>query len=141
MSEAIEARRDGARLQPNSGRGTFAKGDAIMANWLIDYKEYPTGMPFDEIMWGKVCTDAANVSVELEPAIKLVLGGGMRKTRIGICDWATYEFFNKDSEHETLYVRRSVKIDKYDGVKKYVFESGIAVAVLLWEDLVEQVPI
>jgi hypothetical protein len=40
MSEESEAKRDGATLQPNSGRGKHKKGDAILGPYLIDYKEY-----------------------------------------------------------------------------------------------------
>ena len=73
MSEALEAKRDGAKLQPNSGRGKFAKGDATLDDFLIDYKEYPKGISVNTAIWGKVCTDA--LKVDKEPALKLVLGG------------------------------------------------------------------
>lgn len=36
--EQLQAKRDGAILVPNSGRGQLRKGDARMGDFLIDYK-------------------------------------------------------------------------------------------------------
>ena len=40
MSERGEAKRDGAKLQKNSGRGQYQKGDATWRSFVVDYKEY-----------------------------------------------------------------------------------------------------
>ncbi len=39
MREAREIRADGATPIPNSGRGML-KGDAVLGNYLLDYKDY-----------------------------------------------------------------------------------------------------
>jgi len=140
MSEEAEARRDGARLQPNSGRGPIAKGDATLDGWLIDYKEYGNAFTINELMWGKVCTDAAKVDFTLEPVLKLVLGRSVSKTRVAVCDWETLRMYAPDFDYEEVEVNRSYTIDGYYGiVRKLVFASGIELAVLLWEDLMDTV--
>jgi|SRR5665647_1503572 len=72
MSEAEEAKRDGAKLQPNSGRGVHHKGDAILGPFLIDYKEYVNSFGVSTQVWAKINTDAVNA--RMQPALKLVLG-------------------------------------------------------------------
>lgn len=73
MSEASEARRDGAKLQKNSGRGKHLKGDAVLlGHFLIDYKEASKSFGINEKVWAKVSTDA--VKQGLIPLIKIILG-------------------------------------------------------------------
>ena len=74
MSEQIEAKRDSAKLQPNSGRGKHAKGDAVLEDtFRIDYKEYKKSFGLTPEIWGKCCTDAYKAG-GYEPALKLVMG-------------------------------------------------------------------
>ena len=80
MSEKSETKRDGARAQKNSGRGSHAKGDAILDIFTIDYKEYPKGFTVNLNNWAKVCTDA--MKNRNEPALKIVLGEDDNKVRI-----------------------------------------------------------
>ena len=84
MSEASEAKRDGAKLQPNSGRGKHKKGDAVLGPFLIDYKEYASGFTVTVDNWAKITTDAI-LKGRLMPAFKLVLGKE-RKTRVWVVD-------------------------------------------------------
>lgn len=73
MSEKSEIKRDGAKAQPNSGRGKHKKGDAILWPFCVDIKEYESSFGVSRENWAKICTDAFN-SGSYEPAFKLVLG-------------------------------------------------------------------
>lgn len=73
MTEANEAKRDGATLQPNSGRGKHKKGDAVLNDYLlIDYKEFSKSFTITPAVWGKICTDA--IGQGLQPALKIIMG-------------------------------------------------------------------
>lgn len=72
MSEETEAKRDGSKLQRNSGRGILEKGDAKIGPFLIDYKEYDESFGVSRKAWAKCRLDAWKM--KLEPALKLVLG-------------------------------------------------------------------
>lgn len=91
MSERDHAMRDGARLQPNSGRGSHAKGDAILDTetglYLIDYKEYSKSFSISVNNWSKVCSDALKVNREAEPVLKLDLDG---KIEVCVMDWSWF---------------------------------------------------
>lgn len=71
MSEKGEAKRDGADLQKNSGRGYIQKGDAILAHFCLDYKEYKDGFRVSRRNWGKAVSDA--LKMKKRPLMKLVL--------------------------------------------------------------------
>lgn len=84
MSEESEARRDGAKLQPNSGRGKHKKGDAILEPFLIDYKEYAKSFGVSVSVWAKLSKDAI-LKGRRQPALKLVLGeNDGKKTRLWV---------------------------------------------------------
>lgn len=94
MSERGEARRDGAKLQKNSGRGKYSKGDATWNQFLIDYKEYAKSFSVTIKEWAKVCGDAARTSKggkEYFPAIKVILGGDKGKVRLAVIEWSMLE--------------------------------------------------
>jgi|ERR1044072_2572363 hypothetical protein len=82
MSEESEAKRDGAILQPNSGRGKHKKGDATLGPFLIDYKEYAKSFGVSISVWAKLSKDAI-LKGKKQPALKLVLGDE-RKTRVWV---------------------------------------------------------
>jgi hypothetical protein len=71
VSEEGEAKRDGAKLQSNSGRGHVQKGDATLDEFCIDYKEYRDGFRVSRRNWAKCVTDAA--AMRKWPLMKLVL--------------------------------------------------------------------
>lgn len=71
MSEQGEAKRDGAKLQSNSGRGHVQKGDAILHEFCIDYKEHYDGFRVSRRNWAKCTLDA--VRMKKMPLMKLVL--------------------------------------------------------------------
>jgi hypothetical protein len=82
MTEKLEARRDGARLQKNSGRGKHDKGDAVLDEaFLLDYKEYEKSFSLNTDVWAKICTDAFRAG-GYEPVLKIILGKGTNKVRL-----------------------------------------------------------
>jgi hypothetical protein len=102
LSERGEAKRDGAKLQKNSGRGKIQKGDARMGNFVVDYKEYSKSISISEEIWAKICTDTFKVDRSAYPLLKLILGEGARKTRLAVIEWALFEemleCWNKENE-------------------------------------------
>lgn len=90
MSERSEAKRDGAKLQKNSGRGQYQKGDAKWKNYVVDYKEYSKSISISPSMWAKVCTDTFKVSRSMFPALKLILGD-TSKIRLAVIEWDRLE--------------------------------------------------
>lgn len=85
MSEKSEANRDGTKLQRNSGRGQYAKGDGIRPLFLIDYKEANKSFTLNRTVWAKVCTDAYRVNPDLAPQLRIILGD-KQKTRLSIVE-------------------------------------------------------
>lgn len=88
MSEKGEAKRIGAKLQKNSGRGKIQKGDATWKNYVLDFKEFSKSFSISQDVWAKVVTDALRVDRKKSPAIYLVLDG---KTRLAIVEWSEFE--------------------------------------------------
>ena len=83
MSEQSEAKRDGSRLQKNSGRGQYQKGDARLDIFTVDYKEFSKTFGLSRSVWAKVCSDALR-NGHTEPALKVVLGEGNSKIRLWV---------------------------------------------------------
>jgi hypothetical protein len=92
MSEKSESKRDGARLQKNSGRGQYQKSDAKLGDLSIDYKEHEKSFSISRDVWGKVCTDAASNGLDFVPVIKVILGSGMSKVRLAVVEWSYLEY-------------------------------------------------
>ena len=101
MSEKSESKRDGSRLQKNSGRGQYQKADAKLGDLSIDYKEYEKSFSISREVWGKACTDAAKNGLDYEPVIKVILGAGNEKIRLAVVAWDYLEYL-KDVEKENL---------------------------------------
>lgn len=79
MSEQGEAKRDGAKLVPNSGRSRNTdKGDAILSNFVIDYKEYAKSFSVSIDNVTKLDTDAYK-NGSRDGVFKLILGGKVRR--------------------------------------------------------------
>lgn len=91
MSEAGEIRRDGAKAQKNSGRGQIQKGDAKWHNFVVDYKEYEKGFRVTPENWAKICTDTFRSDPDMSPLLKVILGSGQNKLRLGIVEWEWLE--------------------------------------------------
>lgn len=90
MSEKNEIKRAGARAQKNSGRGQYQKGDALLDIFTLDVKEYPKGFSINEDNWSKVCSDAMRNN-HSSPAFLVVLGAGVKKTRLAVVEWEIIE--------------------------------------------------
>jgi hypothetical protein len=88
MSERGEAKRIGAKLQKNSGRGRIQKGDATWYNYVLDFKEFTKSFSITQSVWAKVVTDTMKVDRKKSPAIYLVLDG---KTRLAVIEWSEFE--------------------------------------------------
>lgn len=87
MTEKSVASRLGAKLQKNSGRGQYAKGDARWSNFLVDFKEASKSFTLNLKVWGKACEDVTRVNPDLFPAINVILGEeGQKRTRLWIID-------------------------------------------------------
>ena len=90
MSERGEVKRDGAKAQKNSGRGQYQKGDAKWKQFLVDYKEAGKSFTLNKDNWAKICTDTFKVSIDMYPALKIIIGSDS-KVRLGIIEWAILE--------------------------------------------------
>lgn len=91
MSERAEIKRDGAKAQKNSGRGQYQKGDAILNQFLVDYKEASKSFNLNKAVWSKVCTDTFKVSRDMYPCLKVIIGEDNDKIRLAVIEWAYLE--------------------------------------------------
>jgi len=103
LSEKSESKRDGSRLQKNSGRGQYQKSDAKLWDLSVDYKEFASSFSLSRDVWGKVCTDAAKNGLDFIPAIKVILGSSMAKVRLAVVEWSYLEYL-KDTEKKYLEI-------------------------------------
>ena len=103
MSEEVEAKRDGARLQKNSGRGQYQKGDAVLDDLTIDYKEYEKSFGLSRQAWAKVCSDALKNGLDYNPVLKVILGA-TDKIRLAVIAWDYFEYL-RECERELLEIK------------------------------------
>lgn len=91
MDEGREIKRDGARPVKNSGRG-IRKGDAILGDFLIDYKDYTNSFSVSRASWNKHAKDAWNDG-HYTPVIVVTLNAKEVKSskdmpiKLGIIRW------------------------------------------------------
>lgn len=78
-SEKDEIRKMGGIAQPNSGRGKYKKGDAVLGPFIVDVKEAKKSFTMNSKVWAKVCSDAAKHLQE--PALMLAIGEGDETVR------------------------------------------------------------
>lgn len=88
MTERSEAKRLGAKLGKNSGRGQ-TKGDAFWNNFTIDFKEVGKSFTINKDVWAKATTDA--IKNKNDPAIVVVLGSEGSKTRLAVIELSILE--------------------------------------------------
>lgn len=91
MSERSEVKRDKAKAQKNSGRGSYQKGDSQWHDFVVDYKEYEKSISISKEIWSKICTDTFKVSRDKYPVLKIILGKDNQKTRLAVIEWALLE--------------------------------------------------
>lgn len=97
MSEVSEARRDGTKLQPNSGRGRYAKGDGKRPLFLVDYKEASKSFNLNREVWAKVCTDAYKVDPDLAPQLRIIMGDA-NKVRLSIVESSMLDMLESENQ-------------------------------------------
>lgn len=88
MSEKSESKRIGAKQHKNSGRNT-KKGDASWENFTVDFKEVGKSFTINKDVWAKATTDA--IRNGNDPAIIVVLGNSISKTRLAIIELGILE--------------------------------------------------
>lgn len=89
MSERGEAKRIGANLHKNSGRG-MKKADMSWNDYVVDSKEYSKSFSISQDVWAKIVTDTLKVDKNKSPALLIVLGE-KHKTRLAIIEWSEFE--------------------------------------------------
>lgn len=82
LDEKAEAKRDGARLVSNSGRG-YHKGDALMEEFMIDYKHNAKSFTLTRKAWKKLLKDAWGED-RRSPCVKVCYEDG---TKVAIIEW------------------------------------------------------
>lgn len=93
-AEKRAAKKDGAKLVANSGRG-FKKGDAILYDeWLVDYKNNEKTFTLKSTAWAKHSKDAWNDG-HYKPLIKVNFGDGRS---VVIIDWDDFKALLPEEE-------------------------------------------
>ena len=85
LDEKREAKLDGAQLVSNSGRG-YHKGDALMGDFMIDYKHNAKSFTLSRKAWKKLMKDAWGED-RRSPCIKICYEDG---TKVAIIEWAWF---------------------------------------------------
>lgn len=83
MSEKQEAKRLGAKLGKNSGRGMI-KGDAFWKHFTVDFKEVSKSFTLNKDVWSKAVTDA--MKNKNDPMIVVILGEGQQTVRLAVME-------------------------------------------------------
>ena len=88
--EKNEAKRMGAKLTKNSGRGQ-RKGDGTWKNFLVDWKFASKSFTLNKDVWSKVVTDTLTSDREKNPCLIIVLGEGSQTVRLAIIEQEVLE--------------------------------------------------
>ncbi len=88
--EKADAKRMGAKLNKNSGRG-MKKGDGTWHNFLVDWKFAKKSFTLNKDVWAKVVTDTLKSDREKNPALIIVLGEGNQTVRLAIIEQEVLE--------------------------------------------------
>ena len=88
--EAAEAKRMGAKLHKNSGRG-MKKADGTWRSFIVDWKFARASFKLDKNVWSKVVTDTLKSDKEKNPALIIVLGEGNETVRLAIIEQEVLE--------------------------------------------------
>lgn len=94
--EASEAKRMGAKLHKNSGRG-MKKGDGTWKRFLVDWKFAKKSFTLNKDVWSKVVTDTLKSDREKNPALIIVLGEGNDIVRLAIIEQEVLEQLDTDN--------------------------------------------
>ena len=88
--EKAEAKRMGAKLNKNSGRG-MKKGDGTWRNFLVDWKFAKKSFTLNKDVWAKVVTDTLKSDREKNSVLIIVLGEGNQTVRLAIIEQEVLE--------------------------------------------------
>ena len=72
--EAAEAKRIGAKIHKNSGRGKYQKGDMSNDDFVIDAKFAKKTFTLSRDVWGKICSDTLKQDGSKSPMLLLIVG-------------------------------------------------------------------
>jgi len=89
--EKAEAKRMGAKLHKNSGRGRAKKGDGSWRNFLVDWKFASRSFALNADVWAKVVSDCLLTDKEKNPCLIIVLGEGSQTVRLAIIEQEVLE--------------------------------------------------
>lgn len=95
--EKAEAKRMGAELHKNSGRGKVKKGDGNWRRFIVDWKFAAKSFTLNKDVWAKVVTDTLKSDREKNPALIVVLGEGNETVRLVIIEQEVLEELDRDS--------------------------------------------
>lgn len=90
-AERNEAKRIGANLHKNSGRG-MVKGDMSNDDFVIDAKFAKASFAINQDVWVKICTDAMRVDKSKAPLLYLIIGEGTKKVRLAVMEYDMLEY-------------------------------------------------
>jgi outer membrane phospholipase A len=94
--EKSEAKRMGATLHKNSGRGRVKKGDGTWRRFIVDWKFAKKSFALNKDVWSKVVTDTLKSDREKNPALIIVLGEGQDIVRLAIIEQEILEQLDND---------------------------------------------
>lgn len=80
--EQRQAKKDGAKVVSNSGRG-FVKGDAMWKDYLVDYKHNAKTFTLSNVNWQKHAADSWKEDHRI-PMVKVIFEDG---TELAIIPW------------------------------------------------------
>src|SRR4030042_4277727 len=104
--EKREAKRDGASLVSNSGRG-YHKGDALMDEFMIDYKNNAKSFTLTLKAWKKLIKDAWGED-RRSPCVKIIYEDGHR---VAIIEWDWFvHFLNLEKEDNERRIKNNTTI-------------------------------
>lgn len=96
-TEKEEIKKDKAKGVKNSGRGV-KKGDAVMNQFMLDYKHNEKTFTLTHKFWKKLAKDAWDNNYKY-PCISVVFGKDS-ETKVAIIDWEVFKELISGSEYE-----------------------------------------
>ena len=92
--EKAEAKKMGAKLTKNSGRG-MRKGDGTWRNFLVDWKFASKSFTLNKDVWAKVVTDTLMSDREKNPCLIIVLSDTFKTFEKFLSKQRVYGFYNR----------------------------------------------
>ena len=96
--EKAEAKKMGANLHKNSGRG-MKKADGSTETFVIDWKFAKKSFTLNKDVWAKVVTDTLMSDREKNPCLIIVLGEGSQTVRLAIVEQEVLEELDNNNHN------------------------------------------